>query len=197
MDGKRPPLTSDFLNLTLGRRCSHISRAILSWIPACERVRRHILEDNTARGDHSSRPNLHTGADECAGGDPTAVVNDDWTGEQLKIFPPIIVAAGAKIGALTDADIRSDRHLRKSQDSNVFPDPDTIANYEAPRERHIDITANDNAGSCGSPEGSNEHNPQPRRPGHRILKENGADKNPQCFFPTCRAAIEVGIIVNT
>ena len=86
---------------------------------------------------------------------------DDRRDLQLEIFPADIVRAGAKIGALANANVRFDRDRREGQDAYVFPNPDMISDAQPPGERDVYIRANDDAVPDGGAESAEQRHPQP------------------------------------
>lgn len=89
----------------------------------------------------------HAGRDERSRCDPDAVIDFDRRDLQFEILAPKIVTPGAKISSLTDANIRFDGDLRQAQNTNIFSDPDVIADGEPPGERDVHIFPDDDAGS--------------------------------------------------
>ncbi len=112
------------------------------WIALNQRIRGDSLKHDTARGYNRARSDLDAGADKSNCGDPASGANSDRGDFQLEIFPSKIVTACAKIGALTDADIGFNGNGRETQDADVFPDPDVIADAQTPREGDVYVCPN-------------------------------------------------------
>jgi hypothetical protein len=61
-------------------------------------------------------------------------MENNWAAEQLHIGGGPIVVAGAEIGSLRNAGMRSDRDRGEIIDPNVFAEPAVVANFEVPGE---------------------------------------------------------------
>src|SRR5205807_1590080 len=101
-------------------------------ISANETPGQYIIKYHAARRDDGAAADLHSRRDETQGRDPGPIAHRDRSRLQLEIFPSKIVAPRAKIGALTNANIRSDRNLREAENADLFPDPDVIAHRQPP-----------------------------------------------------------------
>src|SRR5439155_1448271 len=64
----------------------------------------------------------------------TAFAHDGGSDLQFEIFPSKIVAACAKMCALTDANIRFNQHRCECEDAGVFANPDVVADCQSPRK---------------------------------------------------------------
>ena len=159
-------------------------------------VRGNIFEHNAACGNDRSRTNLDAGSDESGRSYPASRAHCDGRRFQFEIFPSKIVTARAKISALADADIGFDCDLGETENSHVFADPDMIVNLQSPRERNVYVCANDNAPADFRAEHFEQRDAQAGRPAQSILEKDPARKCPERFFPTWRAAIKIGIVVN-
>ena len=117
----------------------------IRWISTDERIGGNILEDNAASRYNCARSNLNAGRDERTSRYPTAAANGNRSYFQFKVFPSKIVVACAKIGALTDADIRFNQNLREAQNADFLANPDVLAYDQTPWEGNVHIGANDDS----------------------------------------------------
>jgi hypothetical protein len=70
------------------------------------------------------------------------------------------VAACAKIGALADADIGFNRNGRETQNADVFPDPNVIADAQSPGEGDVHVCSHHHAVSDFCAKESKQSDPQ-------------------------------------
>ena len=103
-------------------------------ISADQRLRRDVLKYDAACRNNGARPNLDARCDETGGSDPNAFTNSNRRDPKFEIFPSKIVAACAKMCALTDANIRFNQHRCEGEDAGVFANPDVVADCQSPRK---------------------------------------------------------------
>lgn len=159
-------------------------------------IGRHILQNNASCRDHGSRSDFYSRRDETRRRDPTAVANRNRRDFQLEIVSTKIMAAGAKKGALTNADVRFDNHRRETENPHVFPDPNMIADGQAPGKRNVYIGSNNDPRSDSRPKFPQERDAKARRPWPGCLKEDATNRDPKGLFPPWCTAIEIGIVVD-
>ena len=103
-------------------------------VPANQKIWRNILINYTSRRHDSPLANFDSRSNKTRGGDPTTFANSNRRNLQFEIFPSKIMATCAKICALTDANVRFNRHRREREDADIFTNPDVVADCQPPRK---------------------------------------------------------------
>src|ERR1700677_4853654 len=151
----------------------------------------NALRKHRSRTQHTSLAHLDPHPDECLRRHPAAGADDDRLGLQIEGIRTEIMRSRAKIGALGDAYIGLDRHLREAQDGGFFTDPDMVSHCKPPWEGDIYIGADHHTHPYFCPEEPQEPDTQRRRPWPGCLEENTLDHNPRNLLEPRRAAVEM------
>lgn len=160
------------------------------------RTRWYVAENNATRRHNGPRSDLDPRPDKAAGRNPSSIANSNRRDPELEIFPSKIMAACAKIGALANANVRTNRNLCETENADLFADPNMIAYPKAPREGNVHVRSNDDSAAEACAESAKEEYAEAGGPRDGILKEERADEHPRRFLPARRAPIKIRVVVN-
>ena len=96
-----------------------------------DRRRRHILGDDASRRHDGISPYRDATENHRARGQPRAVLDFDRTSDEIECLPSMVVAAGADINLLRDADVAAERHVGQIIDPGFLPDPAMVSSNKA------------------------------------------------------------------
>jgi len=147
-------------------------------VSANQAIGRHIFQDNRTRGNNCTLADCYSGDNQATNCNPASVANEDGRNLELEVLRPKIVASSAKKRASGDANIGFDRHLRQTENSNIVPNPDVIADCQAPGVRDIYVTAKAKPPSNFRTERAQQGGAKARSPGTGILEEKTAHQHP-------------------
>ncbi len=78
--------------------------------------------------DQRIAPDNAVGQHDCLGSDPCAAFDNDRRGDQVESATAMIVAAGAQIGALRNANMIAQANVGQVIDPNALAEPAVVAN---------------------------------------------------------------------
>ena len=116
--------------------------------------RRGRAAPHDAGADHAHAGEHAAGADHGFGRHPHAVLEGDRLAEEAEQRVVPVVVAGEQVGALADANVRTDRHRGVIVDPHAFAEPDVVADLQKPRildgDARLDHQAVADAGAKGA-----------------------------------------------